>query len=182
MVVIQKLQDFPQRENMYIENAYRKNESEVRLRDTGMVVDLTTMKIYPENQPTKQENVVRKEKFKGQSAILDAIAMVDIYYKWTVSLLIIFFCNSIAWVCLHIEYCFHAGSKIELPANWVPMKDGETIKVVTLDKTSAEYKDLEKKFLVSVKNGIYNTGNAPNPANNPVGQFNNIQVNKVNSV
>lgn len=65
MVVIQKLQDFPQRENMYIENAYRKNESEVRLRDTGMVVDLTTMKIYPENQPTKQENVVRKEKFKG---------------------------------------------------------------------------------------------------------------------
>lgn len=78
MVVIQKLQDFPQRENMYIENAYRKNESEVRLRDTGMVVDLTTMKIYPENQTTKQENVVRKEKFKGQSAILDAIAMVDI--------------------------------------------------------------------------------------------------------
>lgn len=75
MVVIQKLQDFPQRENMYIENAYRKNESEVRLRDTGMVVDLTTMKIYPENQPTKQENVVRKEKFKGQSAI----AVVDIY-------------------------------------------------------------------------------------------------------
>lgn len=79
MVVIQKLQDFPQRENMYIENAYRKNESEVRLRDTGMVVDLTTMKIYPENQPTKQENVVRKEKFKGKSAILDAIAVVDIY-------------------------------------------------------------------------------------------------------
>lgn len=79
MVVIQKLQDFPQRENMYIENAYRKNESEVRLRDTGMVVDLTTMKIYPENQPTKQENVVRKEKFKGQSTILDAIAVVDIY-------------------------------------------------------------------------------------------------------
>lgn len=78
MVVIQKLQDFPQRENMYIENAYRKNESEVRLRDTGMVVDLTTMKIYPENQTTKQENVVRKEKFKGQSTILDAIAMVDI--------------------------------------------------------------------------------------------------------
>lgn len=76
MVVIQKLQDFPQRENMYIENAYRKNESEVRLRDTGMVVDLTTMKIYPENQPTKQENVVRKEKLKGQSAILDVIAMV----------------------------------------------------------------------------------------------------------
>lgn len=79
MVVIQKLQDFPQRENMYIENAYRKNESEVRLRDTGMVVDLTTMKIYPENQTTKQENVVRKEKFKGKSAILDAIAVVDIY-------------------------------------------------------------------------------------------------------
>lgn len=62
------------------------------------------------------------------------------------------------------------------------MKDGETIKVVTLDKASAEYKDLEKKFLISVKNGIYNTGNAPNPANNPVGQFNNIQVNKVNSI
>lgn len=78
MVVIQKLKDFPQRENMYIETAYRKSENEVRLRDTGMVVDLTTMKIYPENQPTKQENVVRKEKLKGQSAILDAIAMVYI--------------------------------------------------------------------------------------------------------
>lgn len=62
------------------------------------------------------------------------------------------------------------------------MKDGETIKVVTLDKTSAEYQNLEKKFLDSVKKGIYNTGNAPNPANNPVGQFNNIQVNKVNSI
>lgn len=80
MVVIQKLQDFPQRENMYIENAYKKSQNEVMLEDTGMVVDLTTMKIYPKNQPTKQENVVRKEKFKGQSTILvlDAIAMVDI--------------------------------------------------------------------------------------------------------
>lgn len=61
---------------MYIETAYKKNESEVKLRNTGMVVDLATMKIYPENQPTKQENVVRKEKFKGQSAVLHAIAMV----------------------------------------------------------------------------------------------------------
>lgn len=76
MVVIQKLQDFPQRENMFIENAYKKNKNEVKLEDTGMVVDLTTMKIYPENQPTKKENVVRKEKLKGQSAILDAMAMV----------------------------------------------------------------------------------------------------------
>lgn len=62
------------------------------------------------------------------------------------------------------------------------MKDGETIKVVTLDKTSAEYQSLEKKFLDSVKNGIYNTGKAPNPANNPVGQFNKVKVNKVNCI
>lgn len=34
---------------MYIENVYRKNESEVRLRDIGMVVDLIIMKIYLEN-------------------------------------------------------------------------------------------------------------------------------------
>lgn len=135
---IQKLHDFPQRENMYIENAYKKNENEVRLEDTGMVVNLTTMKRYPENQPTKQENVVRKEKLKG--------------------------------------------NKIELPANWVPMKDGETVKVVTLDKASAEYQGLEKKFLNSVKNGIYNTGNAPNPANNPVGQFNNVQITKIERI
>lgn len=62
------------------------------------------------------------------------------------------------------------------------MKDGESIKVVTLDKASTEYQDLEKKFLDSVKNGIYNTGKAPNQANNPVGQFNKVKVNKVNCI
>lgn len=62
------------------------------------------------------------------------------------------------------------------------MKDGENIKVVTLDKASTEYQDLEKKFLDSVKNGIYNTGKAPNPLNNPVGQFNKVKVNKVNCI
>lgn len=166
---------------MYIENAYKKNQNEVKLEDTGMVVDLTTMKIYPKNQQTQQENVVRKEKFKGQSTILDAIAMIDILQIDCKSINK-FFCNSIAWVWLNIEYCFYAGNKIELPANWVPMKDGETIKVVTLDKASAEYQNLEKKFLDSVKNGIYNTGNAPNQANNPVGQFNKVKVNKVNCI
>ena len=62
------------------------------------------------------------------------------------------------------------------------MKDKEVIKVVTMDKTSAEYKGLETKFLDSVKNGVYNTGKARNMnhANNPVGQFNNVQVTKVN--
>lgn len=62
------------------------------------------------------------------------------------------------------------------------MKDKEVIKVVTMDKTSAEYKGLETKFLDSVKNGVYNTGKARNMnhTNNPVGQFNNVQVTKVN--
>lgn len=78
---------------MYIENAYRKNENEVRLKDTGMVVDLTTMKRYPENQPTKQENVVRKEKFKGQSAILVAIAVVDIFQR-----------DFNVYICLHLHF------------------------------------------------------------------------------
>lgn len=95
IAVIQKLQDFPQRENMYIENAYKKNQNEVKLEDTGMVVDLTTMKIYPKNQQTQQENVVRKEKFKGQSTILDAIAMIDILQIDCKSINK-FFCNSIA--------------------------------------------------------------------------------------
>lgn len=95
--------------------------------------------------------------------------MVDIYYKWIVSLLIIFFCNSIVWVCFYIEYCFYVGSKIELLVNWVFMKDGEIIKVVILDKIFVEYKDFEKKFLVFVKNGIYNIGNVFNLVNNFVG-------------
>lgn len=59
------------------------------------------------------------------------------------------------------------------------MEFPETLRIVTLDKTSAEYVDLERKFLDSVKNGIYNTGKAPNPANNPIGQFKKVKVHKV---
>lgn len=77
---------------------------------------------------------------------------------------------------------FLAGSKIEFPINWVHMEFPEIIRTVTLDKTSAEYVELEKKFLFSVKNGIYNTGYAPNLANNPVGQFNKVKVLKVNCI
>lgn len=74
----------------------------------------------------------------------------------------------------------HVDNKSELPANWIHMKDTEIVRVVTVDNTSAEYKGLETKFLDSVKKGIYNIGKAPNPANNPVGQFNNVKVHKVN--
>ena len=49
---------------MYLENAFKKKETNVTLKDK--TVDLTTMKIYPTNQPNKERNVVRKEKFKGQ--------------------------------------------------------------------------------------------------------------------
>ena len=64
------------------------------------------------------------------------------------------------------------------------MKDKEVVKVVTMDKSSAEYQGLETKFLDSVKNGDYNTGTAPymNHNNNPVGQFNNVKVIKVNAL
>lgn len=34
---------------MYIEIVYKKNESEVKLKNIGMVVDLVIMKIYLEN-------------------------------------------------------------------------------------------------------------------------------------
>lgn len=77
---------------------------------------------------------------------------------------------------------YFAGSKIEFPINWDHMEFPETIRTVTLNKTSAEYVEVEKKFLFSVKNGIYNTGNAPNPVNNPVGQFNKVKVHKVNCI
>lgn len=77
---------------------------------------------------------------------------------------------------------YFAGSKIEFPINWVHMEFPETIRTVTLDKTSAEYVELEKQFLFSVKNGIYNTGKAPNPAFHPVGQFNKVKVHKVNCI
>lgn len=59
------------------------------------------------------------------------------------------------------------------------MEFPETLRIVTLDKTSAEYVDLQRKFLDSVKNGIYNTGKSPNPANNPIGQFNKVKVHQV---
>ena len=74
----------------------------------------------------------------------------------------------------------HVDNKRELPANWIYMKDAEIVRVVAVDNTSAEYKGLETKFLHSVKKGIYNIGKAPNLANNPVGQFNNVKVHKVN--
>ena len=60
------------------------------------------------------------------------------------------------------------------------MKDSEICKVVKLDKTTSEYKIIERKFLDSVKKGVFNTGKAPKPAANPIGQFNNIQVTQVN--
>ena len=63
-IVIKKLEDLPERENMYLENAFKKKENTVTLKDK--TVDLTTMKIYPTNQPNMTDNVVRKEKFKGQ--------------------------------------------------------------------------------------------------------------------
>lgn len=59
------------------------------------------------------------------------------------------------------------------------MEFPETLRIVTLDKTSAEYVDLQRKFLDSVKNGIYNTGKSSNPANNPIGQFNKVKVHQV---
>lgn len=61
------------------------------------------------------------------------------------------------------------------------MEFPETIRTVTLDKTSAEYREIEKKFLNSVKNGIYNTGKCPNPdpSLNPVGQFDKVKVDEV---
>lgn len=59
------------------------------------------------------------------------------------------------------------------------MEFPETLRIVTLDKTSAEYVDLQRKFLDSVKNGIYNTGKTPNRANNPIGQFKKVKVHKV---
>ena len=62
------------------------------------------------------------------------------------------------------------------------MNDTDIVIDVTLYKSSAEYDGVETKFLDSVKNGIYNIGKAPNPKNNPVGQFNNVQVIEVNSV
>ena len=63
-IVIKKLEDLPERENMYLENAFKKKETTVTLKDK--TVDLTTMKIYPTSQPNKKDNVVRKEKFKGK--------------------------------------------------------------------------------------------------------------------
>ena len=61
------------------------------------------------------------------------------------------------------------------------MKDSDVVRVFTLDKWSPEYKGLERKFLDSVKNGGYNTGKARNMnhRNNPVGQFNQVNVCKV---
>lgn len=59
------------------------------------------------------------------------------------------------------------------------MEFPEIMRTVTLDKTSIEYVEVERKFLNSVKNGIYNTGKAPNPYNNPIGQFNEVTVHKV---
>ncbi|XP_061194327.1 protein mono-ADP-ribosyltransferase PARP14-like [Saccostrea echinata] len=140
MTGIDKLEDYPERQNMYLENAYKKKQNIVKLKavDGDIIVDLTTMKEYPADDPTQTDNVVRKEKA--------------------------------------------TGNKIELPAHWTVMKDNENIKVVTLLPSSTEYQDIEKRFLSGVKTGIYNTGNAPNPLNNPVGQFNNVKVNKIERI
>lgn len=61
------------------------------------------------------------------------------------------------------------------------MEDSDVVRVFTLDEWSPEYKGLERKFLDSVKNGVYNTGRAPNMnhTSNPVGQFNQVNVCKV---
>lgn len=76
-------------------------------------------------------------------------------------------------------FLFFVGSITDFPINWVHVEFPETIRTVTLDKTSAEYREVEKKFLNSVKNGIYNTGKAPNCKVNPVGQFNKVKVHEV---
>ena len=62
--MLKKLEDLPARENMDLENAFKEKKNYVTLNDK--TVDLTTMKIYPTNQPNMTDNVVRKEKFKGQ--------------------------------------------------------------------------------------------------------------------
>ena len=66
--MLKKLEDLPARENMDLENAFKKKKSDVTLNDK--TVDLTTMKIYHTNQPNKTDNVVRKEKFKGQCLLI----------------------------------------------------------------------------------------------------------------
>ncbi|XP_056005276.1 protein mono-ADP-ribosyltransferase PARP14-like isoform X3 [Ostrea edulis] len=137
---LDKLEEYPERQNMYLETAYKKKENQVKLRteDGDIIVDLTTMKEYPADDPSHKDNVVRKEKV--------------------------------------------TGNMIELPAHWTPMQDTENIKVITLLPSSTEYTDIEKKFINSVKTGIYNIGKAPNPANNPVGQFNNVKITKIERI
>jgi hypothetical protein len=53
---------------MYLENAYKRKENQVRLRteDGYIIVDLSTMKEYPEDDTSHKDNVVRKEKVTGQ--------------------------------------------------------------------------------------------------------------------
>lgn len=50
---------------MDLEKAYRKEEQKLILEN--MVADLTSMKIYPINQPQKTANVIRKERIRGKS-------------------------------------------------------------------------------------------------------------------
>ena len=41
-----------------------------------------------------------------------------------------------------------------VPNTWDEMRPGERLKVVNLDKDSAEYKDVERKFLASGRSHI----------------------------
>ncbi|KAK3094771.1 hypothetical protein FSP39_006012 [Pinctada imbricata] len=144
-----KLEHYPKRINMQLENAYKNNNTDkvtLNANDGDLIVDLQTMKEYPVSDPSDKADVVRKELLKG--------------------------------------------AKIELPANWLVMKDTETVKVVPLQPSSQEYQHIEKKFVDSVKNGVYNTkcgnypGNkrTPTAADHPIGQFNNVKVMKIERI
>lgn len=50
---------------MDLEKAYRKEEQKIILEN--MVVDFTSMKIYPMNEPQKTANVIRQERIRGKS-------------------------------------------------------------------------------------------------------------------
>ena len=69
---ISKLEHYPKRINMKLENAYKDgNTPKVTLNavDGDLIVDLQTMKEYPVSDPTDQSDVVRRELMKGKSTI-----------------------------------------------------------------------------------------------------------------
>lgn len=62
----------------------------------------------------------------------------------------------------------------KLPDSWAQMKDNENIKVVSLQSTDKEYKDLETRFVQEVKSGSYSHRYTFN--------VNNLQVNKIERI